>query len=77
MYYIQRVCSHWGIMIRLASHFFEFKDSRLFQLFDLFLDHALKGLVVDEPRQFSSTVLSFILSHLSLNIPVDCNRMNL
>lgn len=65
---------YWSIMIRHACHFLEFQDSRPFQPFDLLLDHVLEGLVVDEARQFSSTVLSFILSHLPLNIPVDCNR---
>lgn len=55
-----------------ARHFFEFEDSRPFQLFDLLLDHALKGLVVYESWQFSSTVPPLILSHLSFNIPVDC-----
>lgn len=71
--YIQRVCNQCSIMSTRARHFFEFEDSRPFQLFDLLLDHALEGLVVYESRQFSSTVPPFILSHLSLNIPVDCN----
>lgn len=60
-------------MIRHTCHLLEFLDSRFFKLFDVLLDHALKGLVVDESWQFSTTVLSFILSYLSLNVPVDCN----
>lgn len=67
------VSLHCGIMIRHTCHFFDFQDSRLFKTFDVLLDHVLKGLVVDEPWQFSSTVLSFVLSYFSLNIPVDCN----
>lgn len=68
-----RVCNHCSIIMRHACHFSELHDSRLFQLFDLLLDHVLKGLEVYEPWQFSSTVLSFILSHLFINVPVDCN----
>lgn len=39
-------------------------NSRFLQLFDLLLHHEFKGLVVDEARQLSSTVLQFILLHL-------------
>lgn len=50
-----------------TCYVFESLDSWLFQLFDLLLDHKLKGLVVDEAWQFSSTIPLFILLHLFLN----------
>ncbi len=59
-----------------TSYVFKSLDSRFFQLFDLLLDHKLKGLVVDEAGKFPSAVPLFILLHLPLNPLINCNTKN-
>lgn len=60
-----------------TSHILESPNSWFLQLFDLLLDHKLKGLVVDEPWQFSSTVSLLILLHFFFKPLVNCNRQTI
>lgn len=60
-----------------TSHILEPLNSWFLQLFDLLLDHKLKGLVVDEPWQFSSTVSLLILLHFFFKPLVNCNRQTI
>lgn len=55
-----------------TCHICQFNESRLFKKFDLIFNHSLKHLVVDEPWQFSSSVLPIILGHLLFKLKVDC-----
>lgn len=66
--------SRTGCSIKMdpAWNFLEFEEGGFLYLSNLLLDNFLKGLVVYEAWQLSSSEPLFILNHILLNFTVDC-----